>query len=223
MRTRLALLVLVLLGLGLLPGAASAQGNADGGGANNAAPFRTQAAEVRAQWVDENGIETSYWVYGADDASPERISKVLVAFSVVDTTATDCGYDPGPKATAEPGGCPLVIAECYAELDEGAFGVTNHRLDGAWLDMTLTCYDPVAQGVLAVAVSVSWTAVGEQTPFRVNELYHLHGGPYTFTRHVHATSRAAAAAGSIAWEGGEIAVGPEAEAWIADAMEIVTD
>lgn len=104
--------------------------------------FKTEAAEVRFEATDpDTGIVTSVWVYAADDALPERISKLVVAVDQYDPTA--CAVS-DVDVEAEPGGgCMRFSAECYAELGDDAFWVDPHQLDSATVAGRVPCFEKV--------------------------------------------------------------------------------
>jgi len=186
--------------------------------------FKSEAAEVRFDSVDPaTGIGTSVWVYAADDVKPERISKVIVAVDQYDVAACE-----GPKAAGDPGtGCNLFSAECYAELDDDAFGVLPHQLDSAWLTATVSCWEKVTDSRIELTVLISWTATGTVEKFRDNGLYHpakTPGQPRgTETYHVQASQRVATATGSISDGSTEYFLsGPDDDAWVARAQEVIT-
>ena len=218
---RAAVLVLSLLVLARPAAAEPASAHEHAGGFQ----FRSEVAEASFATADATGIVTEIWVYAADDTAPDRVSKAVVYLSRTDPSCVPPGDGADPKASEAPGtgaGCALISAECYADLDDAAFAVDNHQLHGAWLDAVVPCYDHVTGGELNLGVSLTWAAAGERERDHVNQLFHLQGGPHTATRHLHVTSRAAVATGSVTDGTTDFTPGPSAEALVIDAQEIMT-
>jgi hypothetical protein len=185
--------------------------------------FSTEAVHATLSHVDPaTGIVTEVIVYAADDQGykekgdsgpPERVSKVNVGVTQYDP---NCGGGGKLTAEEEPPGDPcfgrsLEGGYPYKEggsLPDDAFVMSNHQLDGAWLNVGLILVDwgsGEEPKEIESTLSLAWTPVGEIETIHENQLYHpdkVPGFPRgTETYHVNVRQRQAAASGAITFEG----------------------
>ncbi len=185
--------------------------------------FRTEGATAQFSSVDpDTAYVTDVTVYAADDqgyraygdtGEPERISKVDVTVTQYDP---NCGGDGCGKLDAQAGGGGG-DPDCFYHsmsgtfpgkdpiegLPEDVFVVYTPRLDGAWLNWTLTLVEWGPDGNPALhdaTISLAWTPTSQMYPLRDNWLTHV---PPFFvsTGHINVQAREAVATGTISFRG----------------------
>ncbi len=212
-RIPLLLLALIALAVAATPAGAS----------EDQFQFRTQGASAQFSSVDPiTGYVTDISVYAPDDqgyraygdtGEPERISKIGVTVTQYDP---NCGGDGGGKLDAQAGGGGG-DPDCFYHsmvggypgkdategLPEDAFVVDTPRLDGAWLNWTLTLVEWGPDGepiVHEATINLAWTPTSQMYPVRDNWLAHV--PPYfVSTVHINMQAREAVATGTIAFRG----------------------
>ncbi len=226
------LLALIALAVAATPDGASKQGF----------QFLTEGAKAQFSFTDPStGYITDITVYAADDqgyrafgdtGEPERISKVDVSITQYDPSCVEGG---GGELEAQKG--PGEGPTCFYRnlfgtypgkfategLPADAFVVGMPRLDGAWLNWTLTLseWGPNGEALLQEStIALAWTPTGPMYPVRDNWLAHY--PPYFVgTGHVNAQLRDAVATGTIIIDGIPYAL-TSSTGYIFDAQEIRT-
>jgi hypothetical protein len=209
---RVPYLLLALLGLLLATRTASAQWDGF--------QFKGEAAYAEFSFADPaTGIVTNIRVYGDDQSynvkgqggAPERHSTLDVAIEQYDPNCTGGGKldaqagggggDPGCFYRSLEGFIPCKLDACPG-LAEDAFVVSQHQLDGAWLNATLTMVEWDSEGNAKqqdVTISLAWTPSSDV--YQIHENWLRHTPPDVQTGHVNTRQRDAVATGTITFDG----------------------
>lgn len=227
---RITFVLTALLALLVTGQAAGAQGNGF--------QFKGEALNATFSSTDANGIVSNVTVY-VDDQSykvkgqggpAERTSSFYVTIEQYDPS---CVGDPKVDAQAGGGGgdptCfyrslegALPGKEGGPGLPDDAFVVSNHQLDGAWLNGTITLVEWDAEGntkTQDATVSLSFTPTTDI--YRIHENWLRHTPPDVQTVHINSFQRDGVATGTITLDGSTLSLS-SSTAIVADFQQVNT-
>lgn len=192
------------------------------GAQDNGLKFKGEALNATFSSTDANGIVTNVTVYADDqsykvkgDGGPaELTSSFYVTIEQYDPT---CVGDPKVDTQEGGGGDP----PCFYRSLEGAlpgkeggpglpddgFVVSNHQLDGAWLNGAITLVEWDAEGnptTQEATVSLSFTPTTDI--YRIHENWLRHTPPDVQTGHVNTRQRDGVATGTIILDEGTLSL-----------------
>jgi hypothetical protein len=200
--------------------------------------FKGEALNAQFSSVDAEGIVTNVTVYADDQrynvkgqgGPGERTSSFYVTIEQYDPSCVG-----GPKLDAQAGGGGGDPTCFYRSLEgslpgkdggpglpDDAFVVSNHQLDGAWLNGTITMVEWDSEGnskLQDVTVSLSFTPTTDI--YQIHENWLRHTPPDVQTVHINSRQRDGVATGTMTLDGGTLALS-STTAVVADFQQVNT-